>query len=780
MPVNQLAEKILKKYMQPGDTCAEDIFRRVARVVAIPDVLQHCSISSFSMFDEHKEIATRVAGRRNIKINKKTRTTKKDVNQHWDERAKIYYDMLASLDFMAASPFLLNAGKPGNKGMLASCFFLHVPDSMEGILDRVKDVGLISKLGGGVGLDISDLRPQGTRVKGTNGTSSGPVSFLKIFDACATQIEQGGLRRAALLACMRIDHPDVIQLIKAKEKEGEFKNFNFSILISDEFMNQLNTRPNTPWVFRFEDRRFLLAKDFSSTPFDGQSVVEKDYISAKDLWDIIINHAHANGEPGILFDDKIQAADPLAGAYGKLGVNPCSELTLLSGESCILGSINLSHMIKTTADGVSVDFDKLDTTIKNAVRFLDNAIDVNFYPLKSIEETTLKFRKIGLGTMGLHDLLLKLKYTYGEKDTEFVDKLYACIKNTAETASTELGATLGIPQALQEVGLQRRNVTILTIPPTGTTSIICGCSSGIEPVFRWKYERNDSYGTHAVRHFMIEQFPDRLPDYAKTADEISPENHLRVQAAAQKHVHASISKTINLPNSATVDDVSAIYKQAYALNCKSVTVYRSGSRKEEVLKAEPVKKYAENNANTEVDNPLTVKDVEQQIRRRPPILFGATYELNTPGGKAFITINEDDKGIRECFITVSKAGSEIGSHVAAIGRLISNSLQYNVPVETIIEHLKGQKSTPVWVNGQLICSVSDAIGKALDDYKWRYMGFSELIDKDARPLGKPEVQTSATKISVEDTEACPECGETIYRESGCKVCKNCGYSKCAG
>jgi ribonucleoside-diphosphate reductase alpha chain len=325
--------------------------------------------------------------------------------------------------------------------MLASCFFLHVPDSMEGILDRVKDVGLISKLGGGVGLDISDLRPQGTRVKGTNGTSSGPVSFLKIFDACATQIEQGGLRRAALLACIRVDHPDVVQLIKAKEKEGEFKNFNFSILISDLFMNQLNTQPNTPWVFRFEDRSFLLAKDFSSIPFDGQPVVEKDYISAKDLWDIIINHAHANGEPGILFDDKIQAADPLAGVYGKLGVNPCSELTLLSGESCILGSINLSHMIKTTADGICVDFDKLDTTIKNAVRFLDNAIDVNFYPLDSIEKTTLKFRKIGLGTMGLHDLLLKLEYAYGENYTDFVDKLYRYIRDAAEDASTELGNT---------------------------------------------------------------------------------------------------------------------------------------------------------------------------------------------------------------------------------------------------------------------------------------------------------------------------------------------------
>jgi len=773
--LNPLAEKILKsKYLQEKDTCANDIFTRVAKVAAIVDVIEAHLVPP-SLFEEYQELAQRVYDRRKLKAKKNKNI--KDFKGIWEKEAKKYYNLISSLDFMAASPILLNAGKLDKKGMLASCFFLRVQDSMEAILDRAKDVGLISKLGGGVGLDVSDLRPKGSTVKGTNGKSSGPVSFLKVYNEIGNQVEQGGLRRAAMLACMCCDHPDILDFIMAKKEEGVFKNFNFSVLLSDRFMTQLKDSPSSIWICNFEGTGYIISKNREIVPTSDYKSTE-NYYSIQDIWNLIIEHAHANGEPGILFDDTIQRADPFKGKYGKLCVNPCSELTLLDGESCILGSINLSNMVEEKENPrCHIEYDKLDKTIELGVRFLDNMVDLNYYPLKSIEETTLKFRKLGLGTMGLHDLLLKLGYAYGEESSDFINGLYAYIQDKARKASEELGKARGIPASLKQASIDRRNSAITTIPPTGTTSIICGCSSGIEPVFRWAHERNDSYGTHEVKHFMLERFK-VLPDYAKTADEISAKDHLSVLAAAQRHTDSSISKTVNLPNSATVEDVSNTYKEAYYYGCKCVTVYRSGSRKEEVLKSkevitEEVKEYATENSNTEHDQPLT----EITIRKRPPILFGATYELNTPGGKAFITINEDNKGIRECFITVSKAGSEIASHVAAIGRLISNSLQYNVPIETLIEHLKGQKSTPVWVNGQLICSVEDAIGKALEDYKWRYVGFSELIEKEARPLGKPGEEKNAEK---ESGDTCPECGNNLRQESGCSTCYECGFSKCGG
>ena len=778
--VSELGQKILAaKYYQDGEKSPEDVFRRVAKVAAIPDVIDSLILSCKGsavplqelspLFYPYADQYIRVLQRRSLSDQSAT-VIQDSIKSSWEKEAAKYFHAMSNLDFMPGTPVLMNSGKEGARGMLASCFFLRLEDDLMDIFEAVKHVARISQLGGGVGLDVSNLRPQGSLVGGTQGVSSGPVSFLQVFDETGNQVAQGGQRRAALLAALSVDHPDIIKFVRAKETEGVLANFNLSVLLTDAFMDQLQSNPQSTWITSFGDKHFVLNIDTGEYIDSNSNETETTtvYATVQDIWDLIVKHAWRNGEPGVLFDGPIQKSDLFEGKYGRTGVNPCTELLLLHGESCILGAINLSNCVDETATPPKILDEKVRELVELGIWFLDNTVDLTSFPLAMIEEESLRGRKIGLGTMGLHDMLLKMKISYGsEESLKLIDSLYAKIHDWGYQASENIAEQRGIPKAIEAVGKQVRNSSILTAQPTGTVSLISGCSSGIEPNFQWSYTRKDSYGDHWIKHFLLQEFgsEEELPSYAKTALEIPPEDHVKVQATIQKHVCSNLSKTVNLPNSATVKDVAAIYRKAYDLGCKSTTVYRSGSRKSEVLSAKVTEQ--------EKSEPQTTSPV----RDRPFVLFGCTYKMNTPGGMAYVTINEDDEGIRECFISISKAGSDVGSHVAAEGRLISNSLQYRVPVESIISHLKGQKSTPIWAGGELINSVPDAVGKLLEDFVKNYEGFSEYLDKDRKTSA--EHQKSVVQSAVEPSgEFCPECGESLYMESGCSNCKSCGYSRC--
>lgn len=783
---NELSVEILSsKYYMDGEETPEDVFLRVAKAVAIPDVVDRFTDKTKMVvphdfvdeFGDMKQICLRVLQRRDIGISGKILAEWdgewKDmplVGAAWEAKYMPYYDAMRNLELMPGTPTLINGGR--KDGMLSSCFFLRVPDSMEGIMNTNTQVALISKAGGGVGLDISDLRPKGTPVGTTaKGTSSGPVSFLKIFNETGNQVQQGGVRRAALIAIMTIDHPDVIEFIRCKEEEGVLTNFNISVLVTDEFMQAVNERPDFLWYTTWGDKRYVIRKDTNS-PVEANpkhETIQGDFYTVKEIWDLIVQKAWSNGEPGVIFWDELNRGDVFRNKFGKLGVNPCGEQPLLPYESCNLAAVNLGECWITNESGeVKTDFEKISRLTRLGVRFLDNIIDINHFPLREIENWTCKTRRIGLGTMGLHDLMLRKGIRYGsEESLALIDRVYGRMQEVADKTSQELMQKRGAPPEVSDA-VQRRNSGLLTVQPTGTVSIICNqTSSGVEPVFQWEFTRKDSYGTHQIQHFIKEKYPDgNLPDFAVTALEVTPEEHVRVQAQVQKYIDSSISKTVNLPNTATREDVASIFNLAHKTKCKSVTIYRSGSRNTEVLIKDPEK------ANEEEPAKPARASIITRLRGR--VMFGATFKINTPGGKAYITVNEDESGIREVFIHISKAGSEIGTHVEAEGRLISHSLKHGIPAETIIGHMAGHKSNPIFDSGRSVKSVPDAVAIVMQEFQDNYLGFSEYIDKEPR---NPQEKKSGEVIGELCGEMCPNCGEVMYMASGCSEC-TCGYSHC--
>jgi len=814
---NDFATEILsKKYYGPNDKSPDDVFLRVARIAAIPDIIweyvKHSNIPDelgfsdetieeinkdipieiLECFDDPKELelVKLVLRRENIYCARyKEEFDSIKFFNTYNSFVKEYYDAMCNLDFIPASPTLMNAGLGG---MLSSCFYLDVEDSLDDIFDKIKSTSRIYKLGGGCGIGLSKLRPEGSEIHSSGGQSSGPLSFLEVFNTTGQVVVQGGRRKAAALGAMRIDHPDIVKFIKAKEVEGKLSNFNLSVLITDEFMKDLKEKPNDAFKTQFDGLVYTTNKDegwsMISCAFAG---CEPVWYTNKDVWDLICKKAWENGEPGIIFHDVLNKDNLFREEFGDMMVNPCSELQLYSGESCNLLELNL---INCVLNG-SFDYCKLGELVRLGIRFLDNVVSLNKYPLPLIEERTLALRKVGLGTMGLHDVMLKLGIDYGtDKSLELIDKIYSSIKRVAEETSTMLAKKRGIPKLLENKSITRRNIALTTAPPCGSTALIANqVSSGIEPVFQWSYRRKDSLGEHEISHWIVDKYG-KVPDYARTALEITPEEHVKVQAQIQKYIDSSISKTVNLPFEATVEDVDKIYKMAYDLGCKSITVYRNGSRKEQVLNVKKEEKVNEvvisnitdeivNEIKKEWDKPSEIVKIEDKkgIRERPKVLFGATYRINTPAGKILVTINEDDEGIREIIITVNKAGTEIASHVATEGRLISTALKYRVPIDKIIEQLNNQKSSPIWdyISNQSIKSVPDAIAKILEDYLENYEGFSEYIDKSLKSKAHVIEEHNTEKEEISG-EICPECGEMLVREGGCISCKSCGYSACGG
>ncbi|MFA4920265.1 MAG: vitamin B12-dependent ribonucleotide reductase [Thermodesulfovibrionales bacterium] len=690
-----------------------------------------------------------------------------------EETAKLekdFYQMLTSLDFLPNSPTLMNAGR--RLGQLSACFVLPVNDSMESIFDAVKHTAIIHKSGGGTGFSFSRLRPNGDIVGSTKGISSGPISFMTVFDTATEAVKQGGTRRGANMGILRVDHPDILSFITCKDDNTKFNNFNISVAITDEFMQAFE-----------EDKSYDL--------INPRTKKVTSALKARDVFNLIVEHAWKNGEPGIVFIDRVNASNPTPG-IGKIeSTNPCGEQPLLPYESCNLGSINLAKMImevKNPASGVmsyEVDWNKLKDTTWKAVHFLDNVIDVNKYPLPKIEEVTKANRKIGLGVMGWADMLIQLGIPYNsDKAATLAEKVMEFIQREGKNASADLAEKRGVfpnyEGSIFDGKIKLRNATVTTIAPTGTLSIIAGCSSGIEPLFAVSFVRTVMEGTKLIeinpyfekaakeRGFwtreLMESIADRgsvqdfdeIPADVKsvfvTAHDITPAEHIRTQAAFQKYVDNAVSKTVNFPHKATPKDVEEVYRLAYKLNCKGVTVYRDGSREQQVL-----------TTGKKADKKEAA--VEQKIvpRKRPDVIKGATRFMKTGCGNVYVTINEDENGhLFELFTSMGKAGGCAASQSEAIGRLVSLAFRSNIAPEEVIMQLKGISChSPTWHDGGRILSCSDAIARALEKYN----------SKGAKGNG------DSNKV-VLLMGACPECGGAVEHEGGCAVCHNCGFTKC--
>ncbi len=645
---------------------------------------------------------------------------KKD-RERW---AKRFFDAMIARDFLPNSPTLTGAGRDM---CLSACFVLPIEDSLDSIFETVKNAALVHKEGGGTGFDFSLLRPKGSFVKKTQGIASGPVSFLRVIDSATEAVKQGGTRRGANMGILRVDHPDIEEFIRMKIDGKSVNNFNISVAATDVFMEAV-----------MSDRSYDIYD-----PYHKKTVGQK---KARQIFDLILESAWAVGDPGLIFIDRINVRNPTRGLGLIRATNPCGEQPLHEYESCNLGSINLSRFHDARKKD-HLDWARLAETIRLAVRFLDNVIDVNKYPLPQIEKTTKANRRIGLGVMGWADLLLKLKIRYDSAPAaKLAEKISAFMRKEALASSASLAQERGnFPNIEKSVykGRRMRNATALTIAPTGTISRIAGCSSSIEPVFAFEFtskiidgEIKDVHPIYAEWKSAHPKAP--LPDYFRTSHEISPEWHVRMQAAFQKHVDNSVSKTINFPNKAKVKDVEKAYLAAYNLDTKGITIYRDGSRAEQVLyKSSP--------------------EARLHPKERPSSLPSVTDKIKTGFGNLYLTISYYNQKPFEVFTSIGKSGYTTMADAEALGRLISLALRSGVDAKEVISQLKGiGGAEPIFTEGGLVQSIPDAIAKILE----RHLGQVQGNSKDI-------YQT-----------ICRICGATLPDEK-CPVCPNCGWNRCS-
>lgn len=696
--------------------------------------------------------------------------------------AREFYDLMTSWKFLPNSPTLMNAGT--DLGQLSACFVLPVGDSIEEIFDAVKYAAMIHKSGGGTGFSFSRLRPRESRVGSTGGVASGPVSFLRIFNTATEQIKQGGTRRGANMGILRVDHPDIVDFIRAKEREGEFNNFNLSVGLTEAFMQA---------VERGEDYDLRL-------PATGESAGR---LPAREIFDLLVKKAWQSGDPGIVFLDRINRDNPTPDQGEIESTNPCGEQPLLPFEACNLGSINLScfHVPGHTAEkdpaDNGVDWQGLGRAVHLAVRFLDNVIDASRFPLPMIDETVRRNRKIGLGVMGFADLLFELGVAYDSPEgVALGERLMAFVQTEGHKASAQLARERGpFPAWPTSIYAARgegpyRNATVTTIAPTGTLSIIAGCSSGVEPLFALCFTRNILDGERLVEvnpYFeaaladaglasaeLMEsvaakgsiQDMDFLPASLRktfvTAMDIAPVWHLRMQAAFQRHTDNAVSKTVNLPNSATEKDIHDIYWLAYQEGCKGVTVYRDGCKSVQVLATGEGQKKMDGagpDGQPGAQPGAAPAAPVSAVRRRPDVVQGFTQKVQTGLGAMYLTVNEVDGQPFEVFATIGKSGRSITAKAEAIGRLVSLALRSGVAVRDVVAQIKGIGGEhPVFRGKGLLLSIPDAIAWVLEK---RYL--------------KDEHLGTVTDI---DGQKCPECGEPLVFQEGCLICPACGFSRC--
>ncbi|MBI4978786.1 MAG: vitamin B12-dependent ribonucleotide reductase [Spirochaetes bacterium] len=744
-----------KRYLKRDDDgtateTPEDMFRRVAKNIAEADALYG---------------------------------SKADV----EAAAEAFYDIMITRVFMPNSPTLMNAGRELQQ--LAACFVLPVEDSMEKIFESIKNSALIHKSGGGTGYSFSRLRPKNDSVKSTSGVSSGPMSFMKVFNAATEVIKQGGTRRGANMGILRIDHPDILEFITSKSDTKDLTNFNISVAVTDAFMKAVanNTmydliNPRTKKIARQEN--------------------------AVDVFNLMTQLAWQNGEPGIVFIDRINAYNPTP-AVGEIeSTNPCGEQPLLPYEACNLGSLNVSLFVNDK----KIDYAGMKKAIHTAVHFLDNVIDMSKYPLPEIDALVKANRKIGLGLMGFADMLYLMEVAYDSPEAEKIAReVMEFIQTESKIKSDELAAVRGTfpnyDKSIYKGKRKIRNATTTTIAPTGTISIIAAASSGIEPVFGLAFIRNVLDGTEmleinpvfeaiakregfysedlmkkvakagTVKH--LAEVPEKWRTVFRTSHDISPEWHIRLQAAFQAYTDNAVSKTINFPKTATVDDVKETYMMAYSLNCKGVTVYRDGSRENQVLNIGEVNKTGTKAEDVQVDHEVVVHG-HIKPRERPKRTFGSTQKIPTACGNLYVTINEDDHGLCELFATIGKSGGCASSQAEGISRMISLTLRSGIEVGSVVKQLRGIRCTsPIWEDGEMILSCPDAIGRALDMYMQHrdenapaISGVKVSIEERENEHAKP---SSAATVQ---TGGCPECGGVLERSEGCMKCRTCGYSKC--
>lgn len=749
----------------------------------------------------------------------------KEVRKKWEKR---FYEAMKDFKFVPGGRVLAGAGT-GFDVTFYNCFVLPSPqDSRDGILDNLKAMIEIMARGGGVGINLSSLRPKGARVRKVNGFSSGPCNWAEMYSLATHDIiQQGGTRRGALMLMLWDWHPDIEEFITVKQDLSRIRGANLSICASDKFMEAVK-----------KDKKWdLVFPDMSDPEYDekwdgildhwkklGKKVKHHKTVKARYLWDLICESAWRSAEPGLVFMERYNKWYNNYYWNTVNCVNPCGEEGLPAWGVCNLASLNLSAFVKgySVDTAGEMDYKSLAEHAKIAVRFQDNVVDADKYIYKEIEEMQLYGeRRIGLGTLGLGDALIKMHLRYGSKESlPVIAKIFQTIRDAAYEASVEIAREKGpfpkinIRKHLQGYFIKQlpkvtrekmakwgvRNSVILQEAPTGTTSIVSGTSSGIEPVYEFEFIRRDRLGEHHIFHLLFEEWKkahpnDEKPDYFVSANDLTPEEHVRVQATIQKYVDASISKTVNAPKTHTVSDVKKLYTQAFELGCKGITYMREGSR-EGVLSRIEEKPREEVQTNGEK---LVRKDVP--VEPRPMVVEGATYQIQTPVGEAFITINHNDKKDPfEVFITIGKSGSDVSAMAEALGRMVSLMLRFHSgltsreKIRQVVAQLSGIGGTrSVGFGKDRVRSLPDAVAKVLA----RHFGFvvNGLVeDKVVEGNGeKPreseedvvtlqQLSIEGTKQSLSDTslfDICPECGAgSLAYEEGCRKCYSCGYSEC--
>ena len=728
-----------------------------------------------------------------------------------------FYQLLSNLEFLPNSPTLMNAGRELQQ--LSACFVLPVTDDMEGIFESAKHTALIHKSGGGTGFAFSRLRPESDVVGSTGGIASGPVSFIKIFDTATDVVKQGGTRRGANMGILNVEHPDILSFIHSKDDDHSLQNFNISVALTERFMQAMAAGADYELV----------------NPRNGQVPARPN---AKQTFEELVESAWKTGDPGIIFIDRMN--NPTSNPVPKRGpieaTNPCGEQPLYPYDSCNLGSINLGKMV-TTDWPCEIDWEKLEKTVFTSVRFLDNVVTMNRYPIPQIEEVSRSIRRIGLGVMGWADLLLMLGIPYDSDEALMVGKkVMSFIQEKANEASAALAEERGIFPDWEEsvygpngpLGPQRlRNSTRTTIAPTGTISIIANCSSGIEPLFALSYVRNVMDNTRLVEvnpYFedvarregfyseeLMQELAERgsvrgmpgVPQWVQrlfvTAHDITPEWHVRMQAAFQKYTDNAVSKTVNFPHDATVENVRTVYQLAYELDCKGVTIYRDGSKSTQVLSTghtDKARETADNGDEREGEVPTAVQQAESITsgpvprlpRERPTTVSGLTHRVHTGHGKMYITINFDERGKPfEVFSTLGKAGGCDSAQLEAISRLASLAMRAGVDIGAIVQELRGITCCPAWDQGIMVRSTPDAVALALA--KHTRMNDTGTLAWDERTMdgaqlglfnqghGDPSLK-HAHGAEAARAMRCPDCGSRLSYQEGCLMCHGCGFNKC--
>ena len=692
-----------------------------------------------------------------------------------DEVAREFYDLMVERLFLPNSPTLMNAGRE-TRLQYSACYVLPVGDSIVEIFEAIKRAAIIHQSGGGTGFSFSRLRPKGSLVRSSGGKASGPVSFMRVFNHATEAVKQGGTRRGANMGVLRVDHPDILEFVDCK-LDGSINNFNISVAVTDEFMQALA-----------EDRDYELV-----APHTGEVTGR---LSAREVFDRMVRAAWQTGDPGVLFLDRMNRgpANPTPELGQIEATNPCGEQPLLPNEACNLGSVNLHRFVIPAEDGgwpaAGLDWDALEKVVRKAVRFLDDVIEVNPYPLPEIDAMVKGNRRIGLGVMGWADVLFELGIPYdSQQAVALAEEVMAFIKRIGHDESARLAEERGpFPnwrRSIYRDGRPLRNATVTTIAPTGSISILANTSSGIEPAFALAYQHvveerrlqfvNPVFARVAkVRGLDRPEITDRvvetgtlqgipgLPEEVRrtfvTAHEIAPEWHVRMQAAFQKHTDNAVSKTVNLRHEATVEDVRRVYLLAYELGCLGITVYRDGCKEEQVLR---------------VGKKERVPEVPKAVKPRPPVVRGVTHRISTPLGTAFITINENGEGEPfEVFANVGKAGSDTAAVAEALGRLISLCLRLPSPMtprerlQEVVDQLSGiGGGRPLGFGPQRVRSLPDALAQVLA----QHLGMAPhppLAEQMSLPLDKVG-------------DLCPECGQaTLLYVEGCRKCYSCGYSEC--